>query len=122
MDDTRIWEFEESLWTADAEHYRRSISDEGLMVLPESPFVLGHEKAVETVSQTPRWSTVIFAEQQVRRPQEGLIVIAYRVRAEREGVSPYEAYCSTVYRRLAHEEWDVVQHQQTPALKAASQA
>ena len=40
MDDNRIWEFEESLWTGDAEHYRALIDDECVMVLPEQPFVL----------------------------------------------------------------------------------
>ena len=122
MDDNRIWQFEESLWTADPQHYRESISDECLMVLPQPPFVLAGGQAVDAVAGTPRWSKVAFSDQQVKRPQEGLIVIAYKARAEREGVAPYEAHCSTVYRRLAHEKWDVVQHQQTPMLMAHPKA
>ena len=116
MDDTRVWSFEESLWTADAQHYRESIDDECLMVLPEPPFVLSGEQAVKAVSDTPRWSHVELTARQVKRPQEGLIVIAYHARAERDGSTPYEAHCTTTYRRLAHEEWRVVQHQQTPPL------
>lgn len=114
MEDQRVWEFEESLWTADADHYRESIDDECLMVLPELPFVMGGGEAIEAVSKTPRWSRVEISERRVSRPQEGLIVIAYKARAEREGTPPYEAYCTSTYRRLAHEEWRVVQHQQTP--------
>ncbi|MFC3124474.1 DUF4440 domain-containing protein [Pseudoroseomonas globiformis] len=116
MDDTRIWSLEESLWTGDAEHYRELIDEECLMVLPAPPFVMGGSEAVKAVADTPRWSRVELDQRQVRRPQEGLIVIAYNARAEREGQSPYEAHCTTVYRRLEHEVWRVVQHQQTPPL------
>jgi hypothetical protein len=118
MDDGRVWSFEESLWTGDASHYRELVDNECLMVLPQPPFVLNGQQAVEAVSNTPRWSSVDLSERQVSRPQEGLIVIAYKARAEREGVAPYEAHCTSTYRRLAHEEWRVVQHQQTPPLVA----
>lgn len=120
MDDDRIWSFEESLWTADADHYRESIDAECLMVLPAPPYVMSGAQAVEAVSATPRWSKVDLSERQVARPQEGLIVIAYHARAEREGTPPYEAHCTSTYRRLEHEVWKVVQHQQTPPLISAS--
>ena len=120
MDDTRIWTFEESLWTATPEHYRNSIDDECLMVLPTPPYVMSVAQAIEAVASTPRWSTVELTERQVARPQEGLIVIAYKAHAERDGVSPYDAHCTSTYRRLAPEEWRVVQHQQTPPLLASS--
>jgi hypothetical protein len=115
MDDNRIWEFEESLWTGDAEHYRALIDDECVMVLPETPFVMAGAQAIEAVADTPRWSNVAFSEQQVMRPQEGLITIAYKAEASRDGSSGYVAYCTTTMRRLSHEEWRVVQHQQTLA-------
>ena len=120
MDDNRVWSFEESLWTADAEHYRASVDDECLMVLPEPPFVFSGQNAVEAVEHTPRWSKVELTHRQIARPQEGLIVIAYKARAERDGVAPYEAHCTSTYRRLAHENWRVIQHQQTPPLMARS--
>ena len=120
MEDERIWSFEESLWTADAEHYRESIDAECLMVLPTPPYVMSGSQAVEAVASTPRWSKVELSERQVARPQEGLIVIAYQVRAERDGVPPYEAHCTSTYRRLGHEDWKVVQHQQTPPLISGS--
>ncbi len=116
MDDDRIWHFEESLWTADPGHYAESIDDECLMVLPEPPFIATGRQAVDAVSRTPRWTEVSLTERQVARPQEGLIVIAYKARAAREGMASYEAHCTSTYRRLAHEEWRVVQHQQTPPL------
>lgn len=113
MDDDRIWEFEEGLWTGGAEHYHEAIDDECLMVLPAEPFVLTGRQAIAAVSKTPRWSKVDLSERQVLRPQEGLIVVAYRANATKEGQDGYEAYCTSTYRRLSHEEWRVVQHQQT---------
>ena len=76
MDDDRVWDFETSLWTADAAHYRASIDDECLMVLPQPPYVMSGQQAIEAVSDTPRWTSVEISERQVMRPQEGLIVVA----------------------------------------------
>jgi hypothetical protein len=113
MEDRRIWAFEESLWTGDAENYRKLVDDECVMVLPEAPYVFTGQQATEAVVETPRWSKVTFSEQQVMRPQEGLLVIAYKAAAEREGTDTYSAFCTTTMRRLEHDEWRVVQHQQT---------
>lgn len=113
MDDERVWQFEESLWTGDAEHYRASIDDESVMVVPTKPFVVTGMQAADTVADTPRWESVAFSNQQIMRPQEGLIVIGYTAEASR-GEERYVAHCTSTYRRLAHEEWRVVQHQQTP--------
>ena len=116
MDDDRIWGSEEGLWIGDAENYRTTIDDECLMVLPTPPFVVTGGQAIEAVAATPRWARVALSDRQVARPQEGLIVVAYHVRAERDGVTPYEAHCTTTYRQLEPKLWRVVQHQQTPPL------
>jgi len=121
MDDDRVWAFEESLWTADADHYRESIDDECLMVLPQPPFVMSGAQAIEAVAATPRWSSVELSDRQVARPEEGLIVVAYHARATK-GDETYEAHCTSTYRRRGHEDWLVVQHQQTPPLTAAVEA
>ena len=120
MDDARIWTFEESLWTATPEHYRESIDNECLMVVPTPPCVMSGEEAVAAVSATPRWTDVSFTERRVARPQEGLIVIAYQVRASKDGEEAYEAHCTSTYRRRGHEDWTVVQHQQTPPITATA--
>lgn len=116
MDDARIWQFEESLWTGDPAHYGESIDGEALMVVPAPPFILKGADAAEAMAQTPRWDSVELSERQVMRPQEGLIVIAYKARATRGDADGYEAHCTSTYRRLGHEDWTVVQHQQTPPL------
>lgn len=112
MDDDRVWAFEEALWKGGADVYRASIDEACLMVLPAPPFIMSGEQAIATVTDTPRWDEVAFSDAQVRRPQEGLIVIAYRAEARR-GDERYAAWCTSTYRRLGHEEWRVVQHQQT---------
>jgi len=117
VDDNRVWSFEESLWTATPEHYEESIDDECLMVLPEPPFVMSGQQAIEAVKKTPRWDKVELSERQVARPQEGLIVVAYHVEAAR-GDEHYAAYCTSTYRWLSHENWRVVQHQQMVPLKS----
>ena len=119
MDDDRIWEFEQSLWTASPEHYRDSIDEACLMVLPTHPFVFTGQQSVDAVSKTPRWDEVSFSEGQIARLQEGLIVVAYKADARR-GQESYTAYATSTYRHLLGEggertedRWQVVQHQQT---------
>ncbi|MFM7348536.1 MAG: DUF4440 domain-containing protein [Erythrobacter sp.] len=112
MEDARIWEFEASLWTGDAGVYRALIDEACLMVLPAEPFVFTGEDAIAAVQDTPRWDEVTFSHQNIVRPQEGLIVINYKAQAHRADKA-YTAYCTSTLRRLAHDEWHVVQHQQT---------
>lgn len=117
MNDQRVWEFEESLWTANAEQYREMIDPGCLMVLPEPPYVMAGEQAIAAVADTPRWSRVTLTDRLVARPQEGLIVIAYKAQAFREADKGYSACCTSTYRWLSHEVWRVVQHHQTPQLE-----
>lgn len=117
MEDQRVWAFEESLWTGDARHYRESIDEAALMVVPRPPYVLEGAAAVAAVSDTPRWDQVHLDERRIVRPQEGLIVVGYRAEASR-GDERYVAHCTSTYRRLEHDVWKVVQHQQTPPLSA----
>jgi hypothetical protein len=119
MDDARVWGSEEGLWTGDADNYRRTIHEECLMVLPSKPFVVTGKQAADAVSGTPRWTKAALTDRRVSRPREGLIIVAYTARAERDGVQPYEAHCTTTYHRLEHDHWQVIQHQQTPAIAAS---
>ncbi len=116
MNDARVWEFEESLWTGSAEHYSELIDGECLMVLPEPPFVMSGQQAIDAVSDTPRWLKVVLSNQQIARPQEGLIVVAYHAEAQKDDGKSYRAHCTSTYRRLEPEVWRVIQHQQTPPL------
>lgn len=112
MDDQRVRAFETDLWTGGEEVYRRCVSEDCLMVLPEPPYVMGGAEAIAAVAATPRWSEVDLADLRISRPQEGLIVLAYEARASR-GEQAYRAYCTSTYRRVGHGDWHVVQHQQS---------
>ncbi len=81
MDDDRVWSFEKSLWEGGADRYRELVDDECLMALPHPPYVLGGAQAIEAVADTPRWTDVVIEDGRIARPQEGLIVIAYGVKA-----------------------------------------
>jgi trehalose-6-phosphate synthase len=113
VEDERIWKFEEELWVGGDAVYEERVSDDCVMALPAEPFLFMGEQATKAVQDTPKWDQVELLDKQVSRPQEGLIVIAYRAQASR-GDKHYHALCTSTLRRLAHEEWDVVQHQQTP--------
>ena len=45
--------------------------------------------------------------------------VAYHIAVSRDE-EHYEAHCTSTYRRRAHDDWQVVQHQQTPPLATQS--
>jgi hypothetical protein len=113
MNDERIWDFEQELWTGPADAYDRKVSDDVVMALPHQPWLFDGRQARAAVKETPRWDEAEFLDKRVERPDEGLICIAYRVKAAK-GDHKYHALCTSTLRRLSHEDWAVVQHQQTP--------
>ena len=116
MDDSRVWNFEHSLWVASPDEYRAKVDGECQMVLPHPPYVLSGQAAIQAVIDTPRWDEVELTERRISRPQEGLIVVGYHAQAKGADAQPYTAYCTSTYRRIEHDHWVVVQHQQTPPL------
>lgn len=116
MDDDRLWGFEQGLWIEGSENYRAKVDPEVVMVLPRPPFVFAGESALGTVADTPTWDRAELTDRTVSRPQEGLIVVGYRVRAEKDGHAGYDAWCTSTLRRIEHEVWRVVQHQQLPTV------
>lgn len=111
MDDDRVWSFEESLWRASDERYHERVDPECIMALSHAPHLCRGEDAVNAVSGTPEWDQVSFHDQSISRPEEGMIVVGYKVRAEK-GETRFAAACTSVYRRRGHEDWSVVQHAQ----------
>lgn len=119
MDDNRVWAFEESLWQASDQRYHERVDPDCIMALSHDPFIHAGEAAVAAVSHTPDWDSVDFSDRVVTRPEEGLIVVGYRVRAEKAD-TVFCAACTSVYRRRAHEDWTVVQHCQIALPESAA--
>ncbi|MBM3606394.1 MAG: DUF4440 domain-containing protein [Alphaproteobacteria bacterium] len=117
MDDDRVWNFEEDLWHAREDRYHERVDPECVMALSHAPYLHSGQDAIEAVSGTPAWDSVSFSDKTISRPEEGLIVVGYCVKAEK-GETVFTAACTSVYRRKAHEDWSVVQHAQV-ALPAA---
>ncbi len=118
MNDERIWQFEQSLWQAGEDEYLSKIAEKALPVVPAEPCVMEGADAAQAMAETPRWNSVEFSQKKVVRPdgpEGGLIVIAYRASATRDD-DKYNAWCTSTYLRHGHEDWVVVQHQQTPDL------
>ena len=113
MNDDRLWEFEKELWVGGPEAYEEKVAEDVVMSLPAAPFLYDRRAAIEAVKDTPRWTEAEFTDTRVERHQEGLIAIAYRVKASRDD-HEYEALCTSTLLRLGHENWVVIQHQQTP--------
>lgn len=111
MDDDRVWTFEKSLWRASEERYHDRVDPECVMALSHAPHLLSGQDAINAVSGTPEWDEVALSDRTISRPQEGLIVVGYTVRAGK-GDTEFVAACTSVYRRKAHEDWTVVQHAQ----------
>ncbi|QUS37039.1 NAD(P)/FAD-dependent oxidoreductase [Falsirhodobacter algicola] len=120
MDDDRVWSFERGLWQASEDRYHERVDPECVMALSRAPHLFQGKDAQDAVTGTPAWDEVSFSDQVVSRPQEGLIVVGYHVRAQK-GETLYKAACTSVYRRREHEDWTVVQHAQV-ALDAEDRA
>ncbi|MGL5838397.1 MAG: DUF4440 domain-containing protein [Sphingorhabdus sp.] len=112
MDDGRILEFERALWIGKGDVYRKNMSPDCLMVLPEKPYLVRGEDAIKAVENTPRWEQVELNDLQVDRAQEGLIVIAYQAQARR-AEEQYTAWCTSTIWKDENDDWKVIQHQQT---------
>lgn len=114
MEDTRVWALETSLWTGGEAEYRKLIDEDCLAVVPAEPFLMTGPAVIRAAGEGTRWGAVEIEHGRIARPQEGLIVVAYHARASRPDHDGYAAWCTTTYRRRGHEDWKVVQHQQTP--------
>lgn len=113
-DDDALWSLEERFWTGGEDHYARTLDAECVMAFPPPAGILaGGRRIAESLKGAPRWSSIAMSERHVSRPTSDVGILAYKARGERDGAAPYEAYCTSTYRRDG-DGWRLVQHQQTP--------
>ncbi len=113
MDDARAWEAEERLWLEGAEAYADLLHPACVMAFVPPVGILRGEEIGRSLEGAPRWEAVAMTERTLARPDEGTSVLGYRARGRRAGSEPYEAFCTSTWRRGA-DGWRIVQHQQTP--------
>lgn len=113
MTNEDFWPLEEGLWTGEAARLAAALDPACLMVFPGIG-VLDAAAALAGLKGAPRWRTVAMTGRRLVRPADGLVALAYRARGQRAGAAPYEAWCSSTYRRVG-DRWLLVLHQQTPA-------
>lgn len=106
-----LWEMERGFWLGGAEHYRRHMSEDAMMVFGPVGVLKG-EEIVATIEDAPRWSEVTFKDSgEVDRGETRVLV--YLAEAHRADSPPYSAYCTSTYIRDAGS-WKLIAHQQTP--------
>ena len=114
MTDEDAWRMEERSWTGGEDHRREVLDPACVMAFPPPAGIIQGPGIAQSLAGAPRWSSVTMAETHAGRPSEDLLVLAYKARGRRDGAAPYDAYCTSTYRK-AGDRWRLVQHQQTPA-------
>ena len=117
MDEREAWQRERRLWLEGAGAYQQLLDDECLMAFAPVG-ILGGVEIIRALDGMPRWLDVEMTEQRSARPNDSVLVLAYRADARRDPDGPYAAYCTSTYARTG-EDWGLVQHQQTPIDPAA---
>ncbi|AWI57748.1 hypothetical protein AB395_00002095 [Sinorhizobium fredii CCBAU 45436] len=112
MDEREAWERERRLWLEGAGLYQQLLDSECLMAFAPVGILAGVE-IIRALDGMPRWLDVEMTEQRSARPNDSVLVLAYRADARRDPDVSYAAYCTSTYARTG-EDWRLLQHQQTP--------
>lgn len=106
------WDIELRLWLEGVGAFEESIAQESIMAFGPTGILVNGE-IIESLRSAPRWSSAEMTEKFQSRPTNGVSVLGYHVRAQRDGSQPYEALCTSTYV-LVEGYWWIIQHQQTP--------
>lgn len=110
--EARLWTMEESLWSSGLSQPRASTAANAVFILPHQTLPLRGVDIWTAWLQTPDWRSVALLDRSFTR-DDGLIILAYRVSANKTGSAIYEALCMSSFH-LRDGDWLRVLHQQTP--------
>jgi hypothetical protein len=115
--ETKLLEVERLLWRNDAELYRDNLTDEALLVFPETG-VITRDVAIDAIlvenAEGRRWAEVNFERARSVRLTDDVAVLTYRVTARWEhDASEYRALASSVYVKRDGA-WKLTFHTQSP--------
>jgi hypothetical protein len=113
----RLIDVEKQLWKNDSGSYQHHLTDEALLVFPETG-VITKAIAIDAIlaenAEGRRWAEVKFDEVRSLRIGEGVALLTYRVTARWEHEeSKISALASSVYVKRDGV-WKLAFHQQTP--------
>jgi hypothetical protein len=110
---------ERRLWTNDAVFYKENLTDDCLLVFPETG-VITREVAIDAIrkenEEGRRWAEVNFDQIRNLMLADDVALLTYRVTARWEHEkSAVTALASSVYLKRDDGAWRLTFHQQTPA-------
>lgn len=114
MIENKYWKIEEMFWLGDVNYYKQHLSDHSWMVFALPVGILEHNQIINSLTQGPRWQSVIFSERKFQPIKNDVIMLSYIAAAERDDLdTAYRALCSSAYC-LEDNNWRMIFHQQTP--------
>ena len=109
-----LLELERERWNADEEFYRRTLSDNAVMVFPEPTGTLDRSDVLKSLGGGDRWRSLDFSDERLIEIGSDGVQLVYRAVAERsEDGTGYSALITTTYVR-DDGSWMLLSHQQTP--------
>lgn len=108
-----LWQMEEALWTSGRDSARSVTPAGAILVLPYPDGILQGDASRGRPVVDTGWHTVGLTERSALRHGD-VVILAYRVRAEKPGIAIHEALCASTWLRDAGT-WQRLSHQQTPA-------
>lgn len=113
-DEATLWELEERFWTGGIDSARKMTASGAVFVFPYPAGILQGDSLWREGDVARRWRSVVMGDRYLTREGD-IVVLAYRVSAERDGEPIYEALCTSTYLK-DDARWLRLSHQQTPAL------
>jgi hypothetical protein len=111
-DEAALWDLEARFWTSGADTARATTSPDAVMILPYPPGILRGDRLWPRLPDATGWRTVHMTDRTVTS-HGTLVILAYRVSAEKAGTAIHEALCASTYLRSG-DGWTRLSHQQTP--------
>jgi hypothetical protein len=109
-----LWDLEEAFWLQGRDVYERQLASDAIMHFPGQGGALDRVQTLEAIGESSRWREVSFEHPLRIDLAERAVLLAYTVRARREGAEPeYVADVVSGYRRDV-DQWLLVFHQQVP--------
>lgn len=114
-DQDTLWQMEDGFWTGGMEAARATTSTNAVMIFAYPPGIFQGDHIWNHMARRSGWRSVVMAERRVTLC-DNLVILSYRVTAEKEDVALYKALCASTYLRdrLGDEDvWLRISHQQT---------